>query len=250
MAGSVTNPATASDLFWEWNKTDVSQFTLVGSNPNPPTGALAVTTFPSGYDASELPILQYTHGVNGTTTRVFYEINDLPDLPDRFIFQGRIGPREATSLGANTVPGLLVAYQDVTHYMVLQPRGGGITVGFQTGNGNDGLVVGSQSSGTVNRSNGEEGSYLRVGCEYREPNAGADPGMRWWLDTVDDGLRLKASSGNWAGFGGGTNPSVAWDAGWRTGGTIKRLGIVFTEIAGGAGSGFADDLRIFTFAAA
>jgi hypothetical protein len=177
-------------------------------------------------------------------------INDLPVLPDRFIIEMRIGPRGVANLGIDTGPGMIIAFQDVTHFIRLTRPGVATnsTIFSANGAGEDSSSVGAFLNGPTLNSNVDEGANMRLICDYRQPGVGSDPGMRWWLDTIDGGLQFRASSAGWTPLGGGVSPATAWDAGWQTGGDTRNFGPQFLELGGGGGSGYMSDLQIVTYA--
>lgn len=232
-------------VLWAWNREDVSQFgngaggydySLEGT----PSGTLSVADAPDTLMCSEAPRLVYTH--TGNTARAFFLINDLPALPDRFIIEAVIGNRDS-----NTSPNVIIAFQSTARWFGIY-RYATTQLGVVGCNGplNDGWgdSIGF-SQGNVR--NIPEGSGFRLICEYRDPDSTHDPGICWWMDGVPGYRRFLASQFSWAGSSSEPKPNVSWNSSWRTGGSIKRLGISFREMGASSGSAFIGDLRILRY---
>jgi hypothetical protein len=254
-ASPPANADGAGDVIWSWNGVDVTQFgdglgaPVVGDTFGTITGSLSVVTPSELIDAAIKPTLRYTHTGGAGTPCAFYRINDLPVMPDKYLIECKLGPRDLAPLGDNTSPRVLMVYQDATHYVALNRTSTPSTLALDTGNGNNGITVGSRSVATLTNStpNVTEGEELRVYVDLREATAITDPGMRLHARTIGDAITLRASQANWSSFGGGINPNTTWHAGWRTGGDHKRVGIAFIEIVATAGHGYISDLRIRNF---
>jgi hypothetical protein len=232
-------------LIWEWNGTDVSQLGDGDGTPNAvvgsPTGSLAAAVLGySGYDEPTDNVLKYTH-TGSTSTTAFYIINDLPELPERFIVQVKMGPREST-LSPNTSPRLVLAYQDPTHHMTWSNNGASSDL-LVAANGSDGVTALCYTSG-ISEAQYESGSIHTVDCTLGEPSSGVDPRMSFFASNPNGNLFVRASNSGWSSVGGATCPNSSWDSGWQTGGTIRRVGIAFDEKSS-AGSAWVTDLKIY-----
>ncbi|MCP4204211.1 MAG: hypothetical protein GY769_20030 [bacterium] len=244
-----------AEVLWAWDGSGVTQLGDGDGTPDgvigTPTGTIAKSTIatesPVNLDASDAPIVVHSFTGSSGTPTAFYTFNDVPTLPDRFIVEARLGPRQAGNLGLNCTPHLIIGYQDPTHRVSFYRVSTNIRA--VTGNGDDGINVGAFIDLTGSVLNTDEGTWMRVTLDLREPDASNDPGMRILANVLPFGAEeqdILASTSAWTAFGGGTSPASSWDAGWRTGGSIKNVGIAFTEHAA-AGQGYMGDMRILGF---
>jgi hypothetical protein len=249
----LTGGGAGGRLLWKWNESDVSQFgdgdgtptsTSTGSDLN---GTLSVATLSGGSSDVTGPVLKYTHtGTAGDEAQ--YVINDLPDsMPERYVIRAHLGPREGTSYGQGTMPAILLAYQDSTHLMKISANGARTSLLVTTGNGSTSTGGDQCFAGVISNSylQDDSGLFIDIYCAIKEPDTGVDPEMIFVGRPIMPGtpLVVRANrSGTWTADGA-TCPTTSWDAGWQTGGTCRQPGIVFRELA--AGAGYVGMLRIY-----
>lgn len=240
-------------LLWEWNGTDVSQFGDGDGTPNAvtgtETGTLAASTLSSpNTDATAENVLLYTH--TGGTADVFFTINDLPPLPERYLLQVQLGPRNGSSYGLNTIPSVVLAFQDATHFIrVGSTSSSNNDFRMFTGNGDVGSASVSSFSTQLSVTPvfaDDAGVIVEAWCMLAEPDTGVDPRFHVTLAPVQGSgkLDVRASTHGWTAQGGATAPSTSWDSGWQSGGSIRRPGIWFREL-GTAGKGYIGMFKIF-----
>lgn len=264
--GGAGGGADGFTVLWEWNGLDVTQFgdglggpsvTQVGV----PTGVLSRSTIGTQMGGTPIdmdpatPILSYQFaGSPGGFATSIYLINDLPTLPERYVIEGRIGPRQgATTLGASCAPELLLAYQAVDRRAVLYAAASGsIThrIVFANGAGEDATNNGSFNdmiSGGLPF--GETGLPFRIGCDFDEPAVASNPGMRFECSFRGaPGEIAVVNDTIWSVFGTGVTPGGGgWNAAWQVATSVKQPGIAFAEAAAGAGEGYFSDLRILSW---
>lgn len=239
-------------LLWEWNGTDVSQFgdgdgTPTAVNGGTETGTLAAATLASSsQDVQTDKALVYTHS-GATNVDVYYPINDLPPLPERFRIVAKLGPRESSNLGVGTYPGVILAWQDGTHFMRLQSNGSKSALIIVTGNGDIGSPTVYSSANDVSTTQSQDlGTLVDIYCSLGEPDTGVDPKMHFIVKPFNSTgfLGVGASTFSWTAAGGATPPNTSWNSGWQSGGTVRRPGIMFRE-TGTAGSGYVGMFKIY-----
>ena len=109
---SVVRTVETDEVLWKWNGQDTTQFDspITGTGLSAPSGTLTAENFPAGVDANpNRKRLRYSHPADSSVA--IFPINDLPNLPDQFVLEFTIGPRESASLGTNCIPGMCL-FQD------------------------------------------------------------------------------------------------------------------------------------------
>lgn len=241
--------AAPETIIWEWNQTDVSQFS--GEGYGTPTGSLTVGNFPrTSPDTAVRPRLNYAS--TGTSGGYLYWINDLPAMPDRYIVEFTIGPREA-GVGAGGSTHVAVAGQNYLR-AILVGRGGSPfdDLNIVTLNGLAMNVGGAYRRLSTTHANDDNGLFCRVLADTRDPSSD-DPGVQVTLlhpRATGTGVDMRATVStdtSFTEFGTpGTEISVSgWNAAWQTGGTIKKVGVLFDELVN-PGDQFLADFRILS----
>jgi len=242
---------SGQETLWEWNGNDISQFdsplSYGGGN-----GTLSVATYPAGLDVPRRNRLVYTHdGSPAVRAGRLYWINDLPTLPDAYVVEATLGPRNELTLGANTAPGVAVLGQDTAHFLLFGRGGAGFQddLNLEITNGvtyDVGARWTTMLTGAMDRT--DEGYRVRMLVDLRDPTGSTDPGISLYLLRPGMEAVTRASSVGWTGSGGSPppDPSSSWDAGWQSGGTCKNVGLNFLHDATAAGSAYITDFRVLT----
>lgn len=212
------------DVLWEWNGNDITQFGNGSGTPDhtygSPDGTLSVGAVPTAStDVPSGDVLLYTTGT-ATSAHAHFYINDLPSLPERFIYRARLGPRVG---GGTTQPMLIAAGQDELHWYGTAYSGGGV-LQVQLGNNRDAVFVAGHYIAT---SIGDEnfGTIVELDCMLVDPSTGVDPQINVGLREFRGGLWTAGLGGPaWSSFG---SPPSIYDASWQSGGTIKNPGVAF-----------------------
>jgi len=242
-AGTV--PAPAEKVLWAWNQTDLSQFTGP-QDYGSPNGTLSVAPYPAGLDVPQRNRIVYTQPGDTPISGRIWWVNDLPAMPDAYIVEATLGPREAGALGPNTDAEIIIMGQDTSH-LIQAGHGGSPFTAFNlvAANGTTFNVGGhwvTLVTGLLD--NVDEGYRIRVLVDLRDPTGSTDPGVSIYAGRPVNGI-VRASSAGWTAFGTpGPSPAAAWDAGWRTGGTAKRIGMSFAAQVAAAGQAYLADLRV------
>lgn len=247
-AGTVWEYLTeTSQVFWQWNGTDVTQFGDGVGGPTAEqgttTGTLTVETLDAP-DSSAVNVLEYTHsGTDGVDA--YYVINDLPALPNRFTILARMGPREVTGYD-NTRPGIIVFWQDATHFGYIARPSTAANLRFSMCNDtaeDDGRVDYNGTTIVTSPGNFPDGTYMAIDMDITDPTVSTDARIsvgvygQGWGDTT----YLTQSTGTEVGTG--NKVADSWDN-WAAS-TVKNIGICFREFTGG-GSTYITDLKIVT----
>lgn len=242
-------------LLWAWNRTDVSQFGDGNGNPTATnvgtagTGKLLSSVSTNPDISPNFRRLEYSFVGTTGTTMAFFMINDLPDLPDRYVIYATVGERSA-----NISPAVVLAYQNPNHQFNI--RRDATSPSFMqaiAGNGNPGSInVGSAWNLQNVWSEPEAGEVSYYVVEVEEPTSTSDPRLVVWGQEVDSALNslitfAPSQSTGWTDFGGATQPGNGWDAGWRTGGSMKNVGIMFEKISGNGNVTTMGDIRIYEY---
>lgn len=223
------NPLGAE--IWRWNGEDLSQFSDGAGTPTwrstNAVGTITVDDLPitDGEEAKRIHF-EHTQTLYSSFHNVWL-INDLPDdLPDRFVFEFRIGNSDVRAFA-----GIVLSWQDNTRFTYLMRRGSttttlyyaicnGLTI--DTGISYKNVITGTEAY--------PGGDWVKAICDYRDPDSTHDPGMSILFDHVNSNTdKVLADDSGYSTSGGASPPSSGWDSGWRTGGTIKRLGLIFKE---------------------
>lgn len=222
---AVAGSGGAVQVLWEWNGTDITQFGDGAGNPTntygSPDGTLSVAAVPTAsIDVPSNNVLLYTTG-SATAAHAHFLINDLPTLPERFIFRARIGPRT----GAVTCePCLIFCEQDETHWMGTAYNTGG-TVQVQFANNVDGLLTAAHFITGSGIAEAASGIVLECDVMLRDPDTGVDPRINAIVREARAGALGYARGGpSWSSFG---SPPAIYHSSWQSGGTIKQPGIAF-----------------------
>ena len=202
------------EVLWEWNGVDVSQFgNGVGgptSTKGSPTGTLSVGTLTSpGGDMVQDTVLIYTAGGTNTTVS-YFEINDMPALPERYTVRCRISDRAGSTYAA---PAISAFGQDHLHWGGAFVLTGNLLTGVFADNV-DAFFVSNQLTGTLATVD-PCGHFIEIDVTAREPDTGVDPEvvLRW--KTADRGDE-RAMNGAW----------TAWDSSWQSGGSVRNVGLL------------------------
>jgi len=224
IATSKFNSRAASKVLWEWNGTDITQFGNGSGTPDntygSPDGTLSVGAVPtSGIDVPSGDVLIYTTGT-ATSAHAHFLINDLPPLPERFIYRARLGPKT----GAVTCePFMIFAEQDATHWIGTAYSVGG-ALQIQLGNNVDGLISAAHYLVT-SITDLSSGIVVEVDVMLRNPDTGVDPQINATLREARAGVVGYGKGGaSWSSFG---SPPAIYDSSWQSGGTIRQPGIGF-----------------------
>jgi hypothetical protein len=228
-----------SEVLWQWNGEDASQFGSAGSptatdptrNSGNMSGSFSVVS--PTVEATDRPMLKYTHTGGGGTG--FWVINDMPSLPDRYIVEAAVGPR-SESLYLNTLLGVHPFYQDATHTLYARRYTGStdfVMVISDNVQGWNSPTFQQLSTPATADSNTPAQIRIYVTCAV-DPGASSDPKFACW----------------WGHFGtqiwcpvGDTVFTGAWDASWQGGGAAKNIALsVFEQTS--AGSNVFADLRV------
>lgn len=245
--GAITGSmdAPSERVLWAWNQTDLSQFTGP-QDYGTPNGTLSVAPYPAGLDVPQRNRIVYTQPGDTPISGRIWWVNDLPTMPDAYIVEATLGPREAGALGPNTDAEIIIMGQDTSH-LIQAGHGGSPFTAFNlvVANGTTFNVGGHWVNLVVGLlDNVDEGYRIRVLVDLRDPTGSTDPGASIYAGRPVNGI-VRASSAGWAAFGApGPSPAVAWDAGWRTGGTAKRIGMSFAAQVAAAGQAYLADLRV------
>ena len=251
--GANVGAGGGASVLWEWNGADVSQLGDGAGNPDATvgtaTGTISRSTLHTAaggvIDGEDVPVIWFQNGGVGTGERIFL-INDLPTMPDRYVLQWRTGPRSA-GVFVNCAPSVTLVYQATTHRVICYSNGAGSYRAVSAnGAGEDAANTGAFAGfGTVADVN--NGDYMKCLVDVSEPDVSNDPGLTFaWEGLFNRGAAAGRTTG-WTAFGGGNPFNVSFDAGWRTGGTVKRPGVSFFELAALAGGSYISDLRILSF---
>ena len=227
VATSKYNARSPSKVLWEWNGTDITQFGNGSGTPDStygsPDGTLSVGAVPTaGIDVPSGNVLKYTTGTATSSAAVFF-INDLPTLPERFIYRIRLGPYVA-----GCAPQVLLAAQDATHNFVFTWYQDETT--WQLGNNNSGIfeagVYLRAGTATYGPETVDSGVLFEFDVMLRDPDTGVDPQMN--ATVMNYGMvkpgHVKGGK-SWTTWGGS---SAAYHSSWQSGGTIKNPGVLFT----------------------
>lgn len=239
-----------SGLLWTWNGTDVSQFSDGAGNPSSgyssPNGTIAADTITSPIgDAYSGNVIKYSYSGGDSDAAAWFVINDLPELPERYLVRAQIGPRDngASRAGENTSPGIVLAYQDATHNVrVSRAASPTTTLTIWTANNSDGISNVRYVAGPTANLNDDGGTFVEVLCITTDPDTGLDPSMMLRLE-ADSGVPTRAwgLGTTWSALG---SPPAMWDSSWQSGGRFKNLGVWFQEL-GASGTGYIADLKIY-----
>lgn len=224
IATSKYNSRAPSKLLWEWNGTDITQFGDGAGTPNAtygtPDGTLSVGAVPTAStDVPSGDVLLYTTGT-ATSAHAHFYINDLPPLPERFIYRARLGPQLA---GVTTQPMLIAGGQDELHWIGTAYSGSNV-LQVQFGNNRDAIFVGGYFVST-GISGINTGLLVELDCMLIDPDTGIDPQINLGLSEFRGGAWTAGLGGpSWSSFG--TNVSI-YDSSWQSGGSIKNPGVAF-----------------------
>lgn len=249
-----TQSADPEKILWKWNGIDYTQFGDGAGNPTAtigsPTGTgLSVTQLSDNLDCPRIPILSYAHDAVAVPWRAYFMVNDLPELPNKYIIEARMGPTLTGTLGQNTYPYIIPVWQSSarcceiyrnSQYQAIRSSNGSTDVSL----GCAGNFYSEEAS--PEQSEYDEGRPFRLLCDMRDPDGVSEyPGFRIISDVADEGGSKRAVySSDWGAYGGGTCFSSSWHSDWLTGGTIKNFGFGFGNGACGAGSAYVADLLI------
>lgn len=223
VATSRYNSRGPGKLLWEWNGADITQFGDGAGTPDYTSasagGALSVGAFPvSGADYPNENVLLWTED-NAAIGMSYFLINDLPELPERFVYRARLGKR-TTSSG----PVVILAMQDATHHFIF---GWEVdqTALILCGNNTDGWFQGGLYRAQTAVVAYDSGTQMEFDVMLRDPSTGVDPQVN---------ILARGAGGDWDAYGkGGTawtpwgGASALYDSSWQSGGTIKKPGIGF-----------------------
>lgn len=224
-SGTEEVPGTIQDdIIWEWNGTDITQFGNGSGTPDhtygTPDGTLSVGAVPTA--STDVPsgnVLLYTTGT-ATSAHAHFYINDLPSLPERFIYRARLGPR----VGAGTTQPMLIAGgQDELHWIgTAYSTGGALQIQF--GNNRDGIFTAAHYL-VSSISDENTGLLVELDCMLIDPDTGVDPQINLGVREFRGGLWSAGLGGPaWSTFG---SPPAIYDSSWQSGGTIKNPGVAF-----------------------
>ena len=243
IATSKYNSRSSSKLLWEWNGSDITQFGNGSGAPDntygTPDGTLSVAAVPTAsIDVPSNNVLLYTTGT-ATSAHAHFLINDLPPLPERFIYRARLGPNTG---GVTCEPFLIFAEQDATHWMGTAYSTGSVLL-IQLGNSVDGIFVAGDSIAVTGVTARLSGVVVEADCMLRDPDTGVDPQINVILHTAIGGALGYGKGGPaWSGFG--TRPAI-YDSSWQSGGTIKQPGVGFMS-NGSSLTAWVSELQIFS----
>jgi hypothetical protein len=220
----VPSDTIQNDVLWEWNGLDITQFGNGSGAPDhtygTPDGTLSVGAVPTA--STDVPsgnVLLYTTGT-ATSAHAHFYINDLPSLPERFIYRARLGPRVG---GGTTQPMLIAGGQNELHWIGTAYSTGGV-LQIQFGNNRDGIFTAAHY---LVSSLGDEntGLLVELDCMLIDPDTGVDPRINMGLREFRGGLWSAGLGGPaWSTFG---SPPAVYDSSWQSGGTIKNPGVAF-----------------------
>lgn len=213
-------------ILWEWNGTDITQFGDGAGTPDytygSPDGTLSVGTVPgSGADVPSGNVLIYTTGSTPGTT-AHYVINDLPVLPERFIYRARVGPVVGGVLAESC---MVFARQDQLHWMGTAYNASS-RLQAQFGNNRDGLYTAAHFINPDSKILSiPSGILIEADCMLREPDTGVDPQINVVIREARALISAFGKGGDtWSSFGA---PPAIYDSSWQSGGTIKQPGVAF-----------------------
>jgi hypothetical protein len=221
-SGTEEVPDTIQDnVLWEWNGMDITQFGDGAGTPDytygTPDGTLSVST-PTLPDVPSGNVLRYTTGT-ATSALALFAINDLPTLPERFIYRIRLGDYDT-----GCAPSALFAAQDGTHHFHFGWYTTQTT--WAIGNNNSGIY----EAGIYLRAGGpgaiDSGIVFEFDVMLRDPDTGVDPQMNAIVSDygiVNQGY-VKGGA-VWTTWGGS---SAAYHSSWQSGGSVKNPGVMFT----------------------
>ena len=211
------NSRAPSKLLWEWNGADISQFGdgagTFDYTTGTPVGTLSVGAMPvSGADYPDEDVLIFTNGA-GTLASGFYLINDLPPLPERFIYRARVGQRTAGS-----GPLVALGMQDATHHFSfgLEVDQSGLVL---CGNNTDGYWLGGLVKAVTSIAY-PSGLTIEADVMIRHPDTGVDPQVNILIESAvqSDGEAYGKGGRSWTPWGGA---SALYDSSWQSGGPLK-----------------------------
>ena len=214
LASSQSGVRGGQRVLWEWNGADITQFGDGAGNGDSsygsPDGTLSVGATPgSGIDVPSGNALIYTTG-SATNAIEYYKINDLPPLPERFIFRARLGPE------TSNCKAIMCFGQDATHHMAFCWAVSQST--YQLANNNSGvweagLYLRTGGPGTV-----QSGAVFEIDAMLRHPDTGVDPQI--CLDVRGPGVSATGygkGGETWTAWGGS---GAAYDSSWQSGGDL------------------------------
>jgi len=243
IAGGLITGDVPLRQIWAWNGVDTTQFGTRFTSGPAHVGVLDVIAMPVGISGNpNRNILRF--GFNGTAAAVYFPINDLPTMPDRFLIEFISGPRQSGALGAGIAG--MTTYQDATHlfrHELNTPTGNGSIL---VANNVNGYSAGAGSP-TTTCLNYQAGQIFRVYCDIKDPSVGVDPEAYFRHETFGGTSLAALPTRNivWGTFGGGTGIDTGWDPTWQTAVSIKGVAAHFVDV--GAGVGYIADMKIYAW---
>lgn len=240
VATSKYNARGPLKVLWEWNGVDITQFGdgagTFDYTSGSPVGTFSVGPLPvSGADYPDKDVLIFTSGT-GTLAVGYYLINDLPALPERFIYRARVGQREAGS-----GPLVVFGMQDALHHFSfgLEVDQSGLVL---CGNNRDGYFNAGLYRAFTSMIAYPSGVSIEADVMLRDPSTGVDPQVNILLNSAGQGGEAYGKGGGtWTPWGG--SPAL-YDSSWQSGGTIRPALGFFCSTS--YGPSWVSELQILT----
>lgn len=240
-SGTEEIPGTIQDdVLWEWNGSDITQFGDGAGTPdyvvNGANGTFSAGAVPtSGVDVPTSNVLRYASG-SATSAYAYFLINDLPDLPERYVIRARLGPRELS----NTFARVVCMAQDATHAALIGYGGSAGTYAVLCNNTDS--VTAAHTLLNSSLTDQEAGVVVEIECMAGEPSSGVDPRINMILKEARGGLIAYGKGGpTWSTIG---SPPAIYHSSWQLGGSIRRPGLAFYCNGIGGTAAWVGELQI------